>query len=276
LPVAALLALASALAAPVAVAASSASASLSNIHFSLIDLDAGDGIDPSIQFLPDDKFSAPTPSAHARALEGRLEDDHNVVLDRWAAGSVSAQRLNQSASAEVLAGNPFDLGSGAGLRASAAQAAPATAYGYAVGNSQLLYSTPFMLTANTKLVMTGWGEVTIDRDLETPDAVAVGWLDLTIFLYDAVTDEYEIYADDLRVDYDGERYPEVTDPRWLTVSFSNTLDVQTKGYATVHSLAVAYSKFVPPPIPEPASSALLLFGLAAIGVAANRRRRGSR
>jgi len=241
-----------------AAAGAHASARLSDLHIQLYSIG---NTDPSVTFtvLNGSTANAVTFSSSP----GLSSESHAGGGAAFAAVETSSPSSAAIGSFAQIAGDVF--GSGASMLATAFSLAGASS---AEGSAALLdgnsYAS-FTLSAGTVMVVTGMADIEVQADAGRPADYAVGSIDLE--LSGSQDDSAQTSAaHSLAVAGDGAA-ANGTRHVLLSIAFTNSLDFAINGafFAGVDATAVST-------VPEPASAALLLAGLALVSGARRRAR----
>ncbi|MDM5177442.1 PEP-CTERM sorting domain-containing protein [Massilia sp. DJPM01] len=218
--------------------AASASVQISNVRIELIDLDPNDQITPWVQFGYRDV-----------AMNANLNDGGELQEIFWP-GSVQLSRPYGEAAAMV----------GDGIMRSSAQIRDSRLAGGARVSALGSDWRMFELSPNTQLKLTLSVSLQADDGLgESSRAVASIYGYVSAFDQSGTPDQF----DDKLQNFSGAR----------TVDYRSTLSTgQAAGHGTIGWAAYSYAQGSAAPVPEPASYAMLLAGLAAIGTCRLRRR----
>lgn len=244
----ALVALACASLAAPQVQAASASSVLSNVYIQLFDLDPLDGITPS--FVVGD-----ISSLFGTALDGG-SNSFSTNGPLGSALSGSALMGGSSTASSVFAGNLFVPASGNG----AASSSSATGVGSNAYSYGMLHNDGFTLSAKTVVVVTATAQASAAAALgEFATASAY------VGLQDAGGSNYSFGQAYWTIEATGNTYG-VGGPLTVQASFVNLTAAPQSGSL----YAIAYSRVIGV-VPEPASYALLLAGVLALGFLGQRR-----
>lgn len=230
------------------VQAASASSVLSNVYIQLFDLDPLDGITPSF-VVGNMSFIS------GMALDGASNSFSNSgPLGGALSGSVVMGGASTASS--VLAGNLFVPASGNG----AASSSSATGVGSSANSYGQLHDGSFTVTAKTLVVVTATGQASAAAALgEYATALAY------VGLQDVGGSNYSVGQAYWTVEAGGNTYG-VGGPLTVQASFVNLTAAPQSG----RLYAIAYSSVIGV-VPEPASCALLLAGVLALGFLGQRR-----
>ncbi len=259
-----------------------ASATLSGLSLTLVDLNPGDGIAPSIQFL---EFSG------ASVRTG--VDDFSTESDGPWGGSTEAEPLaTLNANWAKDFGQAFASTGNTGASASGSVSWPAAMTGYHYLNfdaeaAPLTSFSPFLLSPGSQLVVSG--TVNLAASITAPEYQQAG--DLYEYAHAAAVFRIEGASEAAPGGRQFTEWIQIVnaDNHWWSAtdaftgsfsgSFSNTTGDWLQGFMGLRVLAdgkaVAGVPPVLPPIPEPQSWALMLTGVAALG-AWLRRKPGAR
>lgn len=279
----ALTAAAACIAAAPAFGATSAGATFGPVQIELIDLDASDGITPSVSFW---YVSTVTPMANrlqAEAMQSMpwaYQKTPLHGLTPWSTGSVDAAAGAAQAHAE-LTGNGDAAGTLLHASASASDFSGPLDGAYAYGLSDVLapigFGTGFELSANTRLIVSGEARV---EGAGSWTGHGTGWDDhagASVRLDIKATDGSQpSFAELSRSEFaslNGQHTFDFDDTEQLQVSFDNTTGDAVNGELTLVARASATTYATLGPVPEPATLALFGGGLVVVA-AARRRRRG--
>ena len=271
-----------AIASGLALADSTGAGAVTSVSYTLIDLDPTDGVTPSITFAsPSSDYPGPYANGYVRASTPN-EDIYReftrqgaTVLSSVSGGSSTAWS-SASASATGAAGVGFASLAVSGFALSDTHISGVY---YAITNAP---AAQFTLSANTEVLftVTGWltGNTTLGGDPDT-GFVENGGAVLQL-------ETRGPSADGASTVYDREQAAAVA---WYTVAADGTVSGESQswqgqlvsGYSNTTadavdgrfaaSLSVAGTSVVATPVPEPASYALILAGLAAVGAITRRR-----
>ncbi len=245
-----------------------ASGTLTNLSFTLIDLDPTDGIAPTITFTD-------TSGSHLTSWATTTDPVITTSNSQLGAGVAGAATSSSAAGAfangsATLAGDPFEGSGSAQTHASAAAAGASEGFAVAFFGNYAQYNA-FTLSAHTELVISVDALLTADApDATTSDGAHAS---ARLTLASVVGDAPQYSEQFLHADAGGFFFPTSdVESGHLEVSFSDTSDTAMDGqfYGFVQSLADSQTPAAAA-VPEPTSTALLLAGLGAF--AALRRRR---
>ncbi len=241
-------------------------ASLTGFSFQLIDLDVSDGIAPAVT------FTGGRSDGTASNLLSDQSTTYDVVGYRTPFQSDSrSATLGPFTSAFELKGvgglNGYNLEANA--KASNAVAEPWTSM---FGNASM--SAEFALTPRTQLVVSVVGMASVQSSMLASrylnDITAQAWVNLEGYglqggLWQSATDDVSISvpSDIWSVDEHQQKA--------MTLAFSNETSITRFGTLTAYARTRQYVSDVP----EPASSQLLISGVALLGLLATRRRTGN-
>jgi len=260
-PAHALLAAAAMLAAEPARALSTASVTLANFQVSLADLDASDGVAPSVVFDP------------------RLRSTVTVVdpADSYAQQQGDAPfgpvtfgaDFNGTGGAGSFSGDP--LGAGATIASSAeGNDGYATGWSGASLTAPAFGSTEFVVSARTEVTFSG--DVSLDWSDSSTAAATYSFAELR--LWRNIADGQDFIGDDVvATAYYGDGAPSGTLSAPLRMSFANNTDEpEAISFSLFLSSHATDRESYPSPVDEPAGAALALAG-AALALCRLRRRR---
>ena len=242
--------------------ASTAQGSLANFQIQLVDLNASDGIAPSVQF---ENFQGGTfVAAESGTTAHHLTDLHAGGSPFGDATSNSMQGAASGFAA--LSGSAFGAGADATARATASQPGTYGASSVWLGDGNNYVS--FTLSAETRLVISGDASATVMSTLADPsaDAWASVFLKLTDFTGVDHASSGGAEAEQFSTE-GGQPFP-ITDARHVEISFEN-LDASSANGIFFGSVDAATSSVSA--VPEP--SGMALFATAALGLLALRRKR---
>lgn len=231
--------------------AASASSSLSNVYIQLFDLDPLDGITPSLTFSNGDS------SLYGYAQDGGALNYNDVGPMGTALSNAVTDGGAQAASA-VLAGNVWLPSSGNGADSSAA----------AVGLNATAYSQGYLI--NGQFTVTAMTVVVMTATAQADAAAALGessYASAYVGIQDIAGNNYSYGQAYRQVEVNGNAYGQ-GGPQTVQASFVNLTENDRLGnvYAVSYSNAAGVT-----PVPEPASYALMLAGLLALGFVGKRR-----
>jgi hypothetical protein len=258
------LALGCSLVAAQALASSSATTSLGPLTVTLVDLDLGDGVIPSVTFAP--PASGKVTRAYASVLDpsGALVSDSHGSPEAWADASAGVALAFSRATVSVSGAAPsgtgaqlFVQGSYDDFDAAAGQWASYSA----VATGPYATDSTFTLSAATQLTISGWGSVAAQASNGYPSHGDSAWasLDLTLSGPNGIGDYSHAFLVMNCYSSSGQGPCAVNDADMLTVSFSNATTGSVTGTVSVMARANGFS--FAGPVPEPGSWALLLSGL---------------
>jgi hypothetical protein len=246
-----------------AFAGSSAQATLDSLTITLIDLDPGDGVAPSISFVA----GASRASAIVFQPFGVFDGDVASGSGPWSNVGASVT-LSLGGAAATLQGAGAD-GSGASLHVSGQAADPGAPLGASVQYQAQVWA-PYV--AAGAFVLSPWTAVTVSAaaSLSTTTQSGATSHDVAgasayIFLEatgDVITLDCESVADQQCTAVDG---------RQLSVSFSNAAGTSANGTFQAWAQVSGYSQAAA--VPEPAETLLMFTGLCVVGDVVRRRRR---
>ena len=266
-------------------AAASSSATLGNVRITLIDLDAGDGIAPSIAFLPGPQYiGGPYVSGDVHSFVPGEEFGNFERMGSKAGASISDSAHTALASS---AASVTGAANGAGFGAMSASGAAQSAIGGA-GRYQSFATVPaanagqgFVLSANTRVQFSMTGAANASYTLgyngqSIEGEYASALLTLLVSGADASgagdvvdTQQQSAYVYSII----GESAPGPDSASWsglLSASYSNLSAQSSLGhfYAEANVAGLSVSA-----VPEPDTVAMLLAGLGLVGAIARHRRR---
>lgn len=244
----------------VASAAATASGTISNISFTLIDLNLTDGIDPWVNWSGEYQYLGATAGGPGDYNGSGLLSD---------ALSVSDSSAGRSAWATTG-------GDGTGTAgASSAVLGAANADAYATP-----HAADFELSPWTAIVMNGHfsaqAQTTVGYDGTTSEyARSYGYLIINVWVDNGWESHHAARQAWAGADWDGTQYTGMTGSfdGSYSVNFANLSGSTASGYAQAYVGSQAQGL---PPIPEPTTTVLMLAGLASVGFVAARRRREGR
>ena len=270
----ALLAAAAAFASPPAAAIAQAQAELLNLRFTLVDLDPGDGIAPSFEFVADPEApNRQRTELTVDVLNSGLGTADNAIQADFS--FIAALTLTRA-----VAGNTALSESGPDrLNVEVTSTARGRASGFASAESNVFFSGDFGLRLSPHTAIT----ISADANLSASDAGAPGALDHAFefaqaeaFLRVRAADPGDgsgpqedlallnvATVDDANADSD------LLPGQTLSVSFQNLSAGDLYGYLSARATATAWGAS---PIPEPATLGLAAAGLAVVAALARRRR----
>jgi len=255
------LALGCCLAAGQAPASSSGTASLGPLTVTLVDLDLGDGIIPSVTFAP---AYGQVSRAYAWALDpfGATGYDEHGSPDAWADASAGVALALSRATASVSGAAPS--GSGAQLIAQGSYddfdaAAGQYAQYAATAAGPYIADGSFTLSAATRLTISGWGSVAAQASSGYPSHGDFANANVILDLQGPGSDPSQAFLFGNCFSTTGEGPCTANDADILTVSFSNTTTGSVSG--SVRAVAYASGYSYANTVPEAGSWALLLSGL---------------
>ena len=244
--------------------ASTAEASLSGLHIQLIDLDATDGIAPSITFqsLQGGSFIA----AESGTPANFLTDVHAGGAPFGSASSTSMQGLASAFAA--LSGDAYGTGAAASASASSSLFGAYGASTVQLGDGGI-YSA-FTLSPETRLVISGNASASVMSTID--DAHADTWASVFLKLTDFTGVDHQSYgaAEAEQFSTFGATPFTTTDARHIEVSFDNFATSAADGIF-FGSVDAAASDLAPSSVPEPAGATLALAGLAVLGLRGRKR-----
>jgi hypothetical protein len=239
--------------------ASTADASLSSFHIQLIDLDAADGIAPSITFqsLQGGTFVAAESGTPAHFVT----DAHAAGTAFGDAASTSTQGLASAFAS--LSGDPFGAGAAASATASSSLSGAYGASTVQLGDGGIYAS--FTLSPETRLVISGDASASAMSTIDDPFADT--WASVFLKLTDFTGQDHTSYGAAVAEQFSTLGAPPVaaTDARHIEVSFDN-LDAASADGIFFGSIDASASDVRPAAVPEPAGSTLALGGLGVLGL----------
>jgi hypothetical protein len=266
-------------------AAATSSATLGNVRITLIDLDAGDGIAPSIAFLPGPQYiGGPYVSGNAHSFVPGEEFGNFERMGSKADASISDSAHTALASSAASVTGAAGGAGFSGLSASGAAQSALDGYGRYHGFATVPAASGgqgFVLSANTMVQFSMTGSATASYTLgynaqssEGEFASALLRLLVSGAAADGLGELTDVQQQSAAVmSFIGESAPGPDSASWsglLTASYSNLSAQSSLGHfyaeANVDGLSVSA-------VPEPETYAMLLAGLGLVGALARRRRR---